>query len=152
MLQTSAGICVCVERFTGRHKLVCCFFCKFFFNKTSIHISVFHPNHIVKKKKKVVCTQLYVPIKYVFVLVWSAVLVPYSHQYCSLFPFRLNVSIPTHVFVIATRCANSSRMLEQCSSIQTLTFILPQVDTSQEFNCQVCMCTQHIKLVHRNFI
>ena len=50
---------------------------------------------------------------------------------------RLNVSIPTHVFVIATRCTDSQQSLEQCSTLQTLTFILPQVDTSREFNCQV---------------
>lgn len=53
------------------------------------------------------------------------------------FILRLNVSIPTHVFVIATRCTDSHRSLKQCSTLQTLTFILPQMDTSREFNCQV---------------
>ncbi|KAK7100774.1 uncharacterized protein [Littorina saxatilis] len=49
---------------------------------------------------------------------------------------RTNLSVPTHIFLIASRCQNASQLLGQCSSIQTLSFILPQVDTSKPFNCQ----------------
>ncbi|KAL8580376.1 hypothetical protein ACOMHN_037475 [Nucella lapillus] len=49
---------------------------------------------------------------------------------------RSNPSIPTHIFVIASRCDNRSQPVAGCSNLKAISFILPQVDTSKDFNCQ----------------
>ncbi|PVD23081.1 hypothetical protein C0Q70_16343 [Pomacea canaliculata] len=51
---------------------------------------------------------------------------------------RSNNTVPTHLFVIVARCANKSSDVTtaQCADVQTLSFILPQKDSSRVFNCQ----------------
>lgn len=44
--------------------------------------------------------------------------------------------IPTDVFLVATRCENQTVSLQRCQYLQTLTFLLPQVDSSKQHNCQ----------------
>ncbi|KAK7482275.1 hypothetical protein BaRGS_00026518 [Batillaria attramentaria] len=49
---------------------------------------------------------------------------------------RSNASVPTHVFLTVSRCNDTSVPVSRCSKIQTLSFILPQEDSSHKYNCQ----------------